>query len=103
MLGTPSRGRSFISSEIVSHCLLSKSKTMLLFVSDSWYVQQVLKADAQKAFTMLKKMTVEPSEVGSPKASKNAMIPLDFLKRAKVSSARHNFTIQAVLAAQKKN
>ena len=50
-------------------------------------VQQVLKTDAQKAFSMLKKMTVEPSEVGSPKASKNAMIPLDFLKRAKASFA----------------
>lgn len=45
---------------------------------------QVLKTDAQKAFTMLKKMVVEPSEMGTPKASKNAMIPLDFLKRCKV-------------------
>ena len=47
---------------------------------------QVLKTDAQKAFTMLKKMTAKPTEVSSPKAApKNAMIPLDFLKRCKVT------------------
>ena len=75
---------SKLSTQSLHKCMLSQSiRTCLpLLILDTH--EQVLKTDAQKAFTMLKKMTVEPSEVGTPKASKNAMIPLDFLKRAKV-------------------
>lgn len=43
----------------------------------------VVKADAERALAMLKKMAEEPSMEGTAKLSKTAMIPLDFLKRCK--------------------
>jgi hypothetical protein len=48
---------------------------------------QVVKADAERALAMLKKMAEEPSMEGTAKLSKTAMIPLDFLKRCKVKPA----------------
>ena len=45
----------------------------------------MLKADAGRAVTMLRKMA-DPSLEGTSKLSKTAMIPLDFLKRCKVHS-----------------
>lgn len=35
---------------------------------------------------MVKKMVAEPTAEGTPKASKNAMIPIDYLERCKVNS-----------------
>lgn len=45
---------------------------------------QVLQHDANKALHMIKKLAAEPDSEGTPKASKQALIPLDFFKRCKV-------------------
>ena len=45
---------------------------------------QVLSTDAAKAINMIKRMAAEPTAEGTPKASKNALIPLDYLRRCKV-------------------
>ena len=45
---------------------------------------QVLQNDATKAISMLKKLAAEPDAEGTPRASKQALIPLDYFKRCKV-------------------
>lgn len=45
---------------------------------------QVLTNDSAKAVNMIKKMAAEPTAEGTPKAARNAIIPLDYLRRCKV-------------------
>ena len=57
---------------------------LLIFPPILLALGQVLQNDATKAISMLKKLAAEPDAEGTPRASKQALIPLDYFKRCKV-------------------